>query len=39
MHNSILTSLACWITLLEYGFGRVGGFLGIRELKREGWRQ
>lgn len=31
--------VACWITLLEYGFGRVGGFWGIRELKREGWSQ
>lgn len=31
--------VACWITLLEYGFGRIGGFLGIRELKREGWSQ
>lgn len=32
-------ALACWITLWEYGWGRIGGIFGVRELKREGWRQ
>jgi len=31
--------IACWITLWEYGWGRIGGLFGVRELKREGWRQ
>lgn len=31
--------IACWITLWEYGWGRIGGIFGVRELKREGWRQ
>src|SRR3989338_7886668 len=31
--------VACWITFLEYGFGRVGGFWGIRECKMDGWSQ
>lgn len=31
--------LACWVTLWEYGWGRIGGIFGVRELKREGWRQ
>ena len=31
--------VACWITLWEYGMGRIGGIFGTRELKREGWRQ
>ena len=31
--------LACWITFLEYGWGRIRGILGVKELKREGWGQ
>lgn len=31
--------LACWITLWEYGWGRIRGIFNIRELTREGWRQ
>ena len=31
--------LACWITLWEYGWGRIRGILGVKELKREGWGQ
>jgi glycosyltransferase involved in cell wall biosynthesis len=31
--------IACWITLWEYGWGRVGGIFGIGELKRDGWGQ
>jgi glycosyltransferase involved in cell wall biosynthesis len=30
---------ACWITLWEYGWGRIGGIFGVMELKRDGWRQ
>ena len=32
-------SLACLITLWEYGWGRVGGTFGIHEFKRDGWGQ
>lgn len=31
--------IACWLTLWEYGWGRIGGIFGVRELTREGWRQ
>jgi glycosyltransferase involved in cell wall biosynthesis len=31
--------LACWITLWEYGWGRISGIFGLKELKREEWRQ
>lgn len=31
--------IACWITLWEYGLGRIGGVFRVRELSREGWRQ
>ena len=30
--------VACWLTLIVYGFGTLTGFLG-GELKREGWSQ
>lgn len=30
---------ACWITLWEYGWGRIGGIFAVRELGRAGWRQ
>lgn len=30
---------ACWITLWQYGWGRIRGFFGVKELKREGWGQ
>jgi glycosyltransferase involved in cell wall biosynthesis len=31
--------LACWITLLVYGWGRISGIFGVKELGREGWKQ
>ena len=31
--------IACWLTLWEYGYGRIRGIFGVMELKREGWRQ
>jgi len=31
--------VACWITLWEYGWGRIGGVFGVRELRRERWGQ
>jgi hypothetical protein len=31
--------LACWITLWEYVWGRIGGIFSAKELKREGWKQ
>ena len=31
--------VACWITLLEYGWGRIGGYFKTAELSREGWGQ
>ena len=31
--------LACWITLRQYGWGRIRGIFGVKELRREGWRQ
>lgn len=31
--------IACWITLWEYGLGRVGGIFAVGELRREGWGQ
>lgn len=31
--------LACWGTLLVYGWGRTLGFFSIQELNRKGWRQ
>jgi len=31
--------IACWLTLWEYGWGRIGGLFVVRELQREGWRQ
>lgn len=31
--------VACWITLWEYGWGRIGGMFGVMELRRDGWRQ
>lgn len=31
--------IACWITLWEYGWGRVGGIFAVRELGREGWNK
>lgn len=31
--------LACWLTLWEYGWGRIRGTFCPKELKREGWRQ
>lgn len=30
---------ACWITLWEYGWGKIGGIFGISEFGREGWKQ
>ena len=32
-------SIACWLTLWEYGWGKIGGMFGVRELRREGWGQ
>jgi glycosyltransferase involved in cell wall biosynthesis len=29
--------IACWLTLWEYGWGRIGGVLGVKELERERW--
>ena len=31
--------VACWITLWEYGWGRIGGYFKTAELSREGWGQ
>lgn len=31
--------LACWVTLWQYGWGRIVGIFGVRELRREGWGQ
>ena len=31
--------IACWLTLWQYGWGRVSGIFGVRELKRDGWKQ
>jgi hypothetical protein len=31
--------LACWLTLWEYRWGRIGGIFGVRGLRREGWKQ
>ena len=31
--------VACWITLWEYGWVKIGGIFGIREFGREGWKQ
>lgn len=31
--------VACWITLWEYGWGRIGGIFGVKELNRDGWGQ
>lgn len=31
--------IACWITLWEYGLGRVVGIFAVGELRREGWGQ
>lgn len=31
--------VACWVTLWEYGWGRISGVFGVKELKREGWSQ
>ncbi|KKM78946.1 hypothetical protein LCGC14_1354860 [marine sediment metagenome] len=32
-------TLACWITLWEYGKGRATGVFKVKELEREGWTQ
>ncbi len=34
-----LHPIACWLTLWEYGWGRIGGIFGVMEFGREGWRQ
>jgi hypothetical protein len=34
-----LLHLVCLLTLWEYGWGRIVGIFGVRELKRERWRQ
>jgi glycosyltransferase involved in cell wall biosynthesis len=31
--------IACWLTLWEYGRGKIGEIFGVRELRREGWGQ
>lgn len=31
--------VACWLTLWEYGLGKIGGVFGFGEFKREGWSQ
>lgn len=31
--------IACWLTLWEYGWGRINGIFRVKGLKREGWRQ
>lgn len=31
--------IACWVTLWEYGIGRIGGYFRQAELSREGWGQ
>ncbi|HHT9159303.1 MAG TPA: hypothetical protein ACFYEH_05515 [Candidatus Brocadiaceae bacterium] len=31
--------IACWITLWEYGCGRLRGFLQVKETSRIGWSQ
>jgi glycosyltransferase involved in cell wall biosynthesis len=31
--------VACWLTLWEYGWGRISGIFKVEELKREGWGQ
>lgn len=31
--------IACYLTLWEYGWGRISGGFGLWELKREGWGQ
>ena len=32
-------TIACWLTLWEYGWGRIDGIFGVRELRRKGWGQ
>lgn len=32
-------TIACWLTLWEYGWGRIDGIFGVRELERERWVQ
>jgi len=29
----------CWITLRVYGWGKISGVFGIKEITRKGWRQ
>ena len=31
--------VACWITLWEYGWGRISSFFRTAELSRDGWGQ
>ncbi len=31
--------VACWITLWEYGWGRIGGIFRVKELNRDRWGQ
>lgn len=31
--------IACYLTLWEYGWGRINGIFGVKELRREGWMQ
>lgn len=31
--------LACWITLWEYGLGRIKGIFSVKEMERERWSQ
>jgi len=31
--------VVCWLTLGIYGWGRISGIFGIKEMNRKGWRQ
>lgn len=31
--------IACWLTLWEYGWGKIGGIFGAKGLRREDWTQ
>jgi len=31
--------LACWITLWEYGWGKLSSFFKVKEMDRKGWQQ